>query len=207
MKSVLIASIVLLGVHGTYAQSPSTTTEEAKRHAGKILSEMTHRVKMTVEMRETADLNWELYSSQTREVAGRNRWRIIQHTGLKLELIGIEGQKYKKMPNGNWQVGSVGDDYTGATTRTISKPVVDSTFVADNKAETKVIETSSQSSFQVIRTGETVHLNIKTKEWFDEAGRLTRVETEHFNFERKKFQRVTEVYEYDPNIRIEAPIP
>ena len=34
----------------------------------------------------------------------------------------------------------------------------------------------------------------------------TRVENEFFSFEQKKLQRMTEVYEYDPTIKIEAPI-
>ena len=206
MKTLTFATIVLLGTLGTCAQSISTTTQEAKQKARKLLFETPHRVKMTVEMRETPDSSWELYSSQTREVAGRDRWHLVQHTGSKLESIGIEGRIYQKMPDGNWRVGNAGDGYTGATMRPISTPVVASNTIADPKDGSKGVETTSRTTSQVIRTGEVVDLGSKKKEWFDDAGRLIRAETEHFNFERKKFQRVTEVYEYDPNIRIEPPI-
>ena len=206
MKTVLLALMVVLSVYGTYAQSPAVATDDAKRNARKLLSETPHRVKMTIEMRETPDSNWELYSSQTREVAGRDRWHLIQHTGLKLEIIRIGDRTYQKSPDGSWQSGGAGSGYTGPTVRTISKPEIES-VVNERKDGSKVVETTSRSKLQVIRTGEPVAMDHKTKEWFDETGRLIRVETEHFNFERKKFQRVIEVYEYDPNIRIEAPIP
>lgn len=202
MKTLLLVLIVLFSFFGTYAQSAST--DAAKRHyARKILSETPHRVKMTVEMRETADSKWELYSSQTQEVVGRD-WHLVQHTGLKLELIGIGDRTYQKQPDGGWQLRSEGSGYTGPTIRAVS-PEVRSTVVGDKKDGGKVVETRSESTFQVIRTGEVVDMERRTTEEFDHKGRLIRVETEHFNFERKKFQRRTEVYEYDPNIRIEVP--
>lgn len=207
MKEGLITLIVLLGIHGMYAQSSSMATEEKRRNARKTLSETPHRVKMTVEMRETADSKWELYSSQTKEVAGRDRWHLTQHTGLKLELIAIGDRTYQKMPDGSWQLRSNEGGYTGPTVRSVSKPVVESNVVAEKTDGGKVVETRSESKLQVIRTGEVVNMDHTTREGFDQEGRLISVETEHFNFERKKFQRVTELYEYDPNIRIEAPIP
>jgi hypothetical protein len=203
MKTVLIAAIVLLGITCIYAQS-SVPLKDGKQWA-KFLSETPHRMKMIVEMRDTQDSNWELYSSQTKEVAG-DRWHLIQHTGLKFEIIGIDGRTYQKLPEGSWQVGNARDGYTGATVRSISKPMIQFSEI-QNKDGSKVVDTRTQWTQQVIRTGEVVDMDRKTREWFDEAGRLVRVETEHFNFERKKFQKNTEVYEYDPNIRIEAPIP
>jgi len=80
------------------------------------------------------------------------------------------------------------------------------TTVNEKKDGGSVIETNGQSTLQIIRTGEVVNGDRQLKEWYDDNGRLTRVENEHFNFERKKLQRVTEVYEYDPSIKIEAPI-
>ena len=204
MKTGLLWSILLLCVASTCSQTHSDDAAQ-RQNAYKFRAETPHRVTMTVEMRDTPESQWEAYSSQVKEVAGKDRWHLVQHTGLKLELIGIGDRTYQKVHDGTWRLRDSANSYTGPTVTQVSMPTV-SSKVIEQKDASKVVETRSQTTLQVNRTGEVVDMDRKTKEWFDESGRLVRVETEHFNFERKKFQRVTEVYEYDPTIRIEAPI-
>jgi len=201
MKAALAVSIVLLFCFSVaFSQArPLDRTADARR----LLAETPHRVTMTVEMRETADSPWEPYSSQTKEVSG-DRWHLVQETGLKLELIGIGDLTYQKMPNGSWQVRAKENGYTGPTVTQVSGTGFGSTY--EKKEGTKTVVVSREySKIQLPSDGSVVEMDRKTREWFDDSGRLTRAETEHFNFERKRFQRVTEVYEYDPAIKIEAP--
>ena len=206
MKSALLASVLFLCAATMYSQTTVTDDGVLKRNAYKILAETPHRVTMTIDMRETAEAPWELYSSQVKEVVGKDRWHLVQHTGLKLELIGIGERMYQKVADGTWRFRQTDNGYTGPTIRSVSRSIGQPRVIDEKRDGSKTIETSDQSTLQIIRTGEVVNNDRKVKEWFDEGGRLIRVENEHFNFERKKFQRVTEVYEYDPTIRIEVPI-
>lgn len=208
MKVILAMTLAVLSAALGYSQSvptPDERSRELRKRAQAILAETPHRVTMTVEMRDSEESAWELYSSQAKEKVGRDRWHLVQHTGLKRELIGIGDQTYQKMPDGSWQLQPPAKAYTGPTVRNVGEPVIES--AVDEKKGGTTIETNGQGKIQIIRTGEIVNGDRKLREWYDESGRLTRVETEHFNFERKKLQRVTEVYEYDPTIKIEAPIP
>ena len=204
MKVLLSISLVLMGVTVAHSQTSEPASRERamqlRFESQKILRESPHRVQLTVEMRPTEESQWELYSSQTMEVVGSTR-HTVQHTGLKLEFIHVGRVTYKKEPGGPWQF--LGDTYTGATVRTLEKKEENS--LAQKADGSKVLETKSQEVTERLHQGEVVNQDRKVREWFDDEGRLTRRELEHFNFGRKKFQRVTEIYEYDPNIKIEVP--
>jgi hypothetical protein len=198
-------SLGVLVVLSAYSQSAPTLDERArqlKAEAYKILANTPHRVLMTIEMRANEELPWELYSSQTSEVAAPKRRHIVQHTGLKREYIYFDGRTYSKIPESSWQL--LPEGYTGPTVRQLEKPVVESA-VTEKKGET-IVETHGHSKLQLLRTGEIVAMDGKNKEWFDDSGRLIRAQSEHFNYERKVFQRNIEVYEYDPTIKVEPPI-
>lgn len=210
MKVVLSISLVLFSVCFAYPQgepTPAATAAQLRAHAQKILRETPCRVSSTIEMRDAEESPWSLYSSQTREQIGRDKWHLIQLTGpgYHRELIGIGDQTYEKISDGTWRLQGPVKAYTGPTIRSVGTPVVENS-VNEKKDGGRTIETDGKATIQIIRTGEIVNNDRKMLEWYDESGRLTRVEIFHFNFERKKFQRNIEVYEYDPTIKIEAPI-
>jgi hypothetical protein len=206
MRALFVVSILIFTVTACYSQeSAKPDPAEMRTHAYNVLRETPHRITLIVEMRDTAESEWQLYSSQAKEVVGRDRWHLVQHTGLKRELIGIGDRTYQKMPGGTWQLLPPKNSYTGATVRQLGKQVNEPT-IDQKKDGGTVVETSGRSKMQILRTGEVVDMEGKNREWFDDTGRLTRTESEHFNYERKKLQRMTEIYEYDPTIKIEAPI-
>ena len=208
MKVVVSVFVLLLGVAFCYSQETQTVTERARQlrmDSYKILSSTPHRVKITIESRATEESPWELYSSMTDEVASPTRRHVVQHFGpgtLRREYIYIDRQTYMKLlPDGPWQL--LPDSYTGATVRQLGGV---SSSAIDERKDGNVVDTRSQGRLQVIRTGEIVDLDTKTKEWFDDSGRLIRTEVEQWNHDRKRFQRRTEEFQYDPTIKVEAPI-
>lgn len=208
MKVSLSVAVLLLCVafgDSQVAPTPAARAGQLRADSYKILSTTPHRVKITIESRETEESPWELYSSMTEEVASPTRRHVVQHFGpgtLRREYIYIDRQTFMKLlPDGPWQL--LPDSYTGATVRQLGG--VSSTAI-DERKDGNVVDTSSHGKLQIIRTGEIVELDTKTKEWFDDDGRLIRNQIEQFNHDRKRFQRRTQEFEYDPTIKVEAPV-
>lgn len=198
---LLVASSVLLY---SQEQSKPPATHEASVNAIRMLMYTPHRVKVTVEMRETPEQPWEVYSVQTREVAG-NRARTIGHIGIQFERIMIGDRSYHRIQDGRWlKVPS--DGYTGPTITSVSPLKVEQKVKSADDGKGTVVETTSNRKIIANSTGQPANMSINQKYWLDDSGRVIRSESEHFNFERRKFQRVTEVYEYPLSIQIEEPV-
>jgi hypothetical protein len=209
MKTIFVMMLALLSSAVVYSQQVSRSeakVAELRMNARQILRRTPHRIRTTVEMRVTAEDPWGPYSSHIREETGPDRWH---HIGQRLELIGVGGRTYEKLPDGRWQLKQ--SSYTGPTVSQVSKPVIETEDVAEAPTEGdgpsgRIVKQRARSTIRLIRDGSIVDLDGNRTEWYDTDGRLVRVETEHFNFERKKFQRNVEIYEYDSSISIEEPL-
>lgn len=211
MKFLFTCLILSFGVVGVGAQGFSQSENdlaELRRRAQKVLAETPHRIKFTVEMRDSTDAEWEPYSYQVREVVPPDRSYLRQFTGLRLEVIKIGAATYQRSPGGDWKE-VVPDGYTGGTVTQVRPPTYQTEEITDTvsgDSSAKKFRTNSQSTISLNRDGTIVDIKGTRNESFDESGRFVRIEYLHFNWERRRFQRNREEFEYDPTIRIEAPI-
>ncbi len=129
----------------------------------------------------------------------------------KIETIRIGEKKYtrknsgewkevaiekKTLPKGNNKIVVEADEYRYIGQETVSGQ---NTEVYERNTKHKITsEKSSKESFSTI----------KVKYWFNKDGLMlkTEMETEIVSGIAKSFSRRTSIYEYDPNIKIEAPI-
>ena len=207
----LFLAVGFLGVSAQQSSRSAVELAELRRSAQKILSEVPHRIKITIEMRESQDSDWEQYSYQVREVVPPDSSYLIQHTGLRLEVIKIGHSTYQRSHGGQWTSVAVGSQsgYTGATITEL-RPRTEQVSEIDpptaSQAASKAFQTRFASTIQLNRNGRVLDLEGTRMETFDGSGRFSRIEYLHFNFERKKFQRNIEEFEYDPTIKIEPPV-
>lgn len=206
MKTICSILVLLASSGLLYSQelSRSPATYEESVNAIRMLMYTPHRVKTTIETRGTPEQSWEVRSVQTGEVVG-NRARTIGHIGMRYERIMIGDRSYQRLQDGGWL------KRTSDGIITIISPAKPEQKVKpgdDGKAT--VVETTS--NVEVIAQPPDTLLNQKDwrdldrKNWLDDSGRLIRTESQHFNLQRKKFLRITAVYEYPLSIQIEEPV-
>ena len=182
-----------------------------RNKASLVFQSTPYREKRTVEARETADSPWAPYSYTTTEYIKPDRWH-TWHTMTALgdrdpksEVIRIGNTTYSKIPGGSWRI----DGYREGTTRSkgdtqkaiIEYKNLDSEIISGQR--TTVLQKISISQLNV--DGANVEVTLTEKDWFNEQGRILRMEFVTPNEPKKSF-RTTMLYEYVPTIKIEAPI-
>jgi tetratricopeptide (TPR) repeat protein len=125
------------------------------------------------------------------------------------ELITIGNQRYIKKNNGNWEVFK--SEGSGSGSGSGENIKIETT--SENKLQRGVIINNQKTDYYQTTTTykyfyPTGTIISYTKEgfWFDQKGRYVQTLEESFDGETKNIARKTTVYEYDPNIKIEAPI-
>jgi hypothetical protein len=133
----------------------------------------------------------------------RSRYSYVYESGSttkKFESINIGKTEYVREDGGDWRINTDEPKYgAGLANRKIVKPVEKTNF---NGQAVVVYEVESEEYF-----GEGNERKSKTRYWFSEAeGLLLKTESEITNMQTGAFSKAAAVYEYDPNIKIEAPV-
>jgi tetratricopeptide (TPR) repeat protein len=123
------------------------------------------------------------------------------------EFITIGNQRYIKKNNSKWEVFNPMGSGNG------SGESVKIETSSDNKLQRGVIINNQKTDYyqttttykHLYPTGTLIRY-FKEGFWFDSTGRYVQTLEESFNGETKNINRKTTVYEYNPNIKIEAPI-
>jgi hypothetical protein len=117
----------------------------------------------------------------------------------KYETIDIGDKTYVRLNNGKWKTLEPEDleRITGVGNSFGTRVVEEITI---NGQSVRVFETRSTSYF-----GDEERRAV-TRYWFTAEGELFKTEAEEKDLKTNEISRIVTVYEYDPNIRIEAPI-
>lgn len=133
----------------------------------------------------------------------------------RLEMISVAGRTFFKHNDEEWKEPQSGSGYGSGSGS--GNSVSDERIQIEDTTERRLKKGETVNN-QTVDLYETVHTvrykylsNVysiisKTSYWFDKNGLLVKSAGEDENTETKRIYRSTKEYEYDPNIKIEAPI-
>ena len=170
-----------------------------------------YREKMTTEKRISEDGQWEFYSYQVTEYVNPGKVHNIQYTGLKLETIGIADDIYSKAPDQPWVhrkrvtgIASSAPVTFPSTGPTTFQYKILRTEVVDGRNTMVVREVAKeQRAFK----GVPVEFVVTRHYWIDDNGLIVKRDDEALDPAQKTYIRHTYILEWDPSIKIEAPLP
>lgn len=224
IKKLNAAAIVLLtlcATLGVAAQESAFKEEELKvliENAAEKLDGKTYRLKTTSVNYQDGN-STPVYTGKTiSEFIPPERERIVTETqtaeGIKrYESIRIGEKKFVRYNNGEWQepdgtetgtkygtgVGSLSAKVETTTERRFRKGEIVNNQTAD------FYETVTTTKF--IYPAKTYTSVRRTAYWFDVNGQFVKSENEYQDdMDTKSISRITREYEYDANIKIEAPL-
>jgi hypothetical protein len=169
---------------------------------------------------ETSDLAPSYESTTIREFVPPNKTRIVSRTqsasDSETEMIYIGGDQYIKSQKGIWKhggpdppkgfvVSSLPTSWLFSVDKRRSKTVTNARHIAN-----EILDGSPSDFYEISETkyldGEIEETSV-SRTWFSIKGTLLKTVFEKYSSDGKLERRITTSYEYDPNIRIEAPIP
>ena len=204
----LIASLLFAAPF--FSQTKTPTAESLKLREMKaleILRTTPHRVKLTIETRNSEAEEWQPYSCFITEYASARSYE-RRCTEPFRERIRIGKDTYAKTVDGSWKLERKASGR--ATVKPLSPAKTEvARLAADEAPESGAagFSVESHSTYQSLVDG-MVYDNDSTGDvWFDDQGRFVMREVIVFiNLPRPgRFSRRAEIYEYDPDIKIEIP--
>lgn len=131
----------------------------------------------------------------------------------RTEYIDIANQRFVKKNNSNWEIFKPEGSGVGSGSGNGGGENVKIEHSTENKLKRGVIINNqkadyyeTKTTFKYIYPTRTVVSYSKEGFWFDEKGRYVKAIEEGFDEETKSLSQKTTEYEYDPKIKIEAPI-
>ena len=219
-KLLLLVSILILA-SGSFAQSAQPPAAKVDELVDKALSAMSgfayRRIRVVEQLRDEA-LPPKVVEENTYVFSPPNRSHSIRadHTPIGIvtaEEISIAGKRYTKKRNDPWvaEPGSGGGQGTSYDKFTLVDPQPD-VEIEEGKCEPELLNGAATNRCRVSRK-----YTYKSEKppgvskfddtyWFDQKGLLVKWVTKSTNEGSKAVTITTISYEYDPTIKIEAPI-
>ncbi len=174
----------------------------------------TYRLTETIDYFPDRDANVERVTTKILEIAVPDKRREVEEIkspteNSRVERIWDGKNLYKKQDDGEWEKylggSSVGGSITSGRTTTTYKFVGKETL--NNKPANIYESESHRVANKMTRTSQyRVEYITKTKYWISEEGLLLKTIKESEVVGSKALSRETAIYEYDSNVKIEAPI-
>lgn len=215
--SITFLLVSLVFCHGVSAQERTMTEDEFfayKNKAFQAWGKTPYREKRIIETKEITQSEWMPFTVEEYEYIRPDRMssRVINvalgETEPSTELITIAGKSFIRYKGRNWQAYKMPamSDTSAATGEQPEKPIAEYKYlgatILKGQRSTLIQKTHSRKE---IRNGKELLVNHVEKNWLDDAGRFLQQEFLTTKPpERSLLQTI--VYEYDPNIKIEAPI-
>ena len=204
-RFVFLILITLCVTSGVQAQSRTTTraafVEYMERSDGATKNSPYRRI-ITIESSDNANGNWAPFSSMVQECILPDRSRLVYRSGPQGEYIRIGKTQYgKESANRGWVLSdkeAQGWIVTPSSTPGFNGPIIEYLILDPEKNGTVVKVISKPSDVTDAKESWTYEYS------FDDKGFLVRFRSIGYNGSR--LTRRTEEFEYDPNIKIEAPI-
>jgi len=203
--------ICLCALHNVFGQTSVNNFKEfgeMKDKAQRLRDSKSYRTKTTTE-KYAADgttLKEKIVSTDEFAMPDRRFSSTTIESGgktAKFEFIEIGEKVFVKEDNGKWRIPrpepitEPTEPTTGLGNTTGGKFIEQTTF---NGQTVKVYEENTNTYFGDDGRSTT------TRFWFNEAGELLKTEAKERNLKTDEISRIVTIYEYDPNIKIEAPI-
>ena len=215
MKTISTAAltgliVVIIGTGVGIGQDAGTLPSEfraAMRKSFELTKDVSYRNNVTVEMGSTSTTTeWQPYSSRVAAFSFPDRAHIIRTSRINGEFIQIGKVTYQTYQNGTWVRSEVQKDPS------ITNPAAGIGVGGPNFEFSKATPDSPDGQATVFRIVKNPEPGTKDFDkqvltwtyWFDDKGILYKHESIGYN--GTNWVRTTEVYEYDPTIKIEAPI-
>lgn len=222
MKNILCAALILFGLIGVSAQEKTITQAEFEavyKNSPEAWKSKSHRRTVTTESKAEGRPQTDYSSKSVVESASPTVSRVIYETSFgsktsKRELIKIDDKTYTRKEGEAWLEGNSKNE--PAMVKTISASVNPADAQTEYKyfgnekldgqnakvyaviVKTKNVDPASKQEILSIST---------TKYWFADNGAILKSDmtTESRNGDKVSYSRATQIWESDPNIRIEAP--
>lgn len=216
-NSLLFFAIILIGILSVTAQEKIIAENEFKEILGKAeknLEGKTYRLTKTEETFSDRSANAESVNIRINEYVQPGKWREVVETKsankvTKTERLWDGKNLYERENDGEWRKFSGGGGIGGSiksgrittTYKFIEKSVLNNQpvnvyEVKQNREATKLTQTGMY----------VVHYVERTKYWIAETGYFLKKLTENEVIGSKSLVKENWIYDYDPNIKIEAPI-
>ena len=188
--------------------------KELLAKATEILKGKTYRLTETIEYFPDRDANSESVTTKILEILQPDKRREVEKIksptkNSRLERIWDGKNLYEKQDDGEWKKysggGGMSSDFTSGRTTTIYKFVGKETL--NNRTVDLYESESRRVANKMTQTSQyRVEYVTKTKYWISEDSLLLKTVKESEVVGLKALSRETAIYEYDSNIKIEAPI-
>ena len=212
MKNLATVALALLmiGPSVVFSQDAEPLRSEfraAMNKSAALTANASYRNKATVEMGPTsATTAWEPYSSRVVEFAYPDSSHIVHTSRIKGEFIQIGKVTYQTYQNGTWVQSEVGKESpvtNPAAAIGVSGPNFEFSKPNDGASDGRT------TVFRIVKNPAPGTKDLETQVvtwtfWFDDTGILFKHDSIAWN--GSSWVRTTEVYEYDPSIKIEVPI-
>jgi hypothetical protein len=222
--AVFITTIILSMAFTATAQETTFDDDVLNNLKAQAEENLDNRILRLTIVEETFENGGKLAASSEKyisETIPPDRSRFITEKKTKngvverTEYISIGNQRFIKKHGGNWEIfkpaGGGSGVGSGAGGGKIEDFKIETSSVNKlkrgvtlNKQKTDYYETVTTTKF-VYPTRTVVNYS-KEGYWFDAKGRYVKAVEEHFSGESKFMRRKTTDYEYDADIKIEAPI-
>ena len=209
-----IVSIALVSVFVCSAQQTISQEKWQRYHqiAQEVCRSVPYRTKITIENKMSSDETWHPYSeSQMEFMAAPYRSHFV---GKYLETIQIGSIVYTKQSDGSWLKKDLKKEpATKGTVQLVER--ISNTFTQLEKKYTfmqiagenshVLFQADSRYKMKYLSDGIVFEHHDVDRVWFDDLGRYVKTEKITYEPRRQVFIRRLETYEYDSNIKIEAP--
>lgn len=202
----------------SFGQAKTISEDEFKAIYNKwslLSKDKTYRIKITSESKlngNPSNYNQESFS----EYAPPDKKRFVSilktpRLSTKIETIHIGEKQYTRKDEGEWREVTAKENAPSINDRKISVESNEYKYLSGeiiNGQKTEVYERITKQKINNEKTSRESHSTIKTKYWFDKNGLLLKMmnETELISGIMTSVSTRIYDYEYDPNIKIEAPI-
>jgi len=209
-RMTFILTIVCLNAAFVFGQEKALEKDafdSAVNGAQKKLAKQAYRRTNVYEMFDDRDSEPTKSSKTVTEIAlsGAIRW-LVESDGKKYEMILVDGKRYKKEDGGPWKLDESAGGYgrgCGAETKDLSYKVKEKSDLNGKKAN---LYESVQKMLGISCGKESADELWTERYWIGEDGTLLKSESIFEDIGKKSMRRDVSVYEYDPNIKIEAPV-
>lgn len=216
VSAVFLLGLLLGGLTVAAAQEEREITaqefKDLEIRGYQKLKGRTYRMTMLNETFTDRDLSPEIINTMMSETVQPDRRRFVSEIksptiNSKVETVWLDGKGYKRKNDGPWEETSPGSGVGSASGTPIIRKLTRETYRFVGKS---ALNNQTAGLYESIRhhsnssTGqETIST---TKFWISEDGLLLKTLSEFETVGNKSLMRMQIVYDYDPNIKIEAPV-
>jgi TonB family protein len=209
-KGLLCVVVILVGVIGSMAQEKPITLADLDRYfqqSEKVAFNSPWSVRTVVNVGASPKGPWEDYSGWEYSVVPPDRAHLVYHSGRKGEFLHIGPLSYRKGEDGMWAISNdtiKGSMVSPANARRLGDGVI--SYTQSRSGGIIVVTVVSRPSADADPSDTRTRTYIIYFADLDIAGRGMITGEESIVHNGSKWVRTTNIYTFDPNIRLDEPV-